>query len=567
MDTAGPTSAVRTGQLDAGKARVLIEAGMRLAAEVSLPILLRRLVELAVGITDAQYGALGVLGPLGAFADFITVGMDEDARAAIGELPTGQGLLRAVLDEDRPLRLRSIAGDPRCVGFPAHHPPMTSFLGVPIRARGRVFGSLYLTNKSHGLPFDTADEAAVATLASQGGIAIANWEARNQLEKQRAWLLAQQEVTTALLAGEPAQRMLDTIAESARRLGEADLAAISLPQSEDSLVLEVVAAAGIGADVLLNGPSRGSGTISHLVFEDGLTMTVAEGDPLLQSTILAAAGIPLTALLIVPLWLTGRVSGTISLAHAVPGRRFGAEELEVLTSFAAQAALTLDYSRMQARSLKRALEDERRRISRDLHDDPVQALIVLARRLETLSLQPGTLADWVSELESSREMVTSIVGGLREVAEGLRDDAAEQESLAEALRGIARRFSSRTGIAVSVSERGQRRRWGHTVEVALLRIAHECLTNVERHARAKRVTIVLAHRREDLSLRISDDGAGFRSSGRGMPRPGLGTIGMSERAELLGGRLLVSSRPGQGTVVQVSIPVGSEGSDQVPSGA
>ncbi len=236
----------------------LIEAGVLLAAELSLPTLLRRLVEIAVSITGAHYGALGVIGPGGGIVEFITVGLDDRQRATIGAIPTGRGILGALIHEPKPLRLVRLQDDPRSVGFPAFHPPMTSFLGAPVRARGRVFGNLYLTDKKDGQPFDETDESAVTILANQAGVAVANAQIHRDLLQRERWLEALHEISVGLVSGEPNQQLLNTIVRSARSLAGADLAAIAVATPEGSTTLRVVAADGPGADKVLNAPDRES---------------------------------------------------------------------------------------------------------------------------------------------------------------------------------------------------------------------------------------------------------------------------------------------------------------------
>ncbi|MGC2191244.1 MAG: GAF domain-containing protein, partial [Candidatus Dormiibacterota bacterium] len=251
----------------------LIDAGVLLAAELSLPALLRRLVEIAVAITGARYGALGVSGPGGGIVEFITVGLTDEERVAVGPIPSGRGILGALIHDSRPLRLVRLQDDPRSVGFPPHHPPMTSFLGAPVSARGRVFGNLYLTEKEGGEPFDDADEAAALTLATQAGVAIANAQTYRELLQRERWLAALHEITSALLAGESQQALMMTIVRSARHLGGADAAAIALPVTDGSAALRVVAADGVGAEELLRTPPKASGTASHLVMRTGQTQT------------------------------------------------------------------------------------------------------------------------------------------------------------------------------------------------------------------------------------------------------------------------------------------------------
>ena len=546
----------------------LIEAGVLMAAELSLPALLRRLVEIAVRITHARYGALGVTGPGAGIGEFITVGLDVDQRAAIGPIPSGQGILGVLLREPRPLRLVRLQDDPRSVGFPAHHPPMTTFLGAPVSARGQVFGNLYLTEKEGGRPFDDFDESAVVTLATQAGVAIANAQTYRDLLQHEHWLAAIHEITAALLAGEPQESLMTTIVRSARELGGADLATIALPVEGNSLELRVVAADGAGAERIMLAPARSSGTVSHLVLSTGQTQLVraVSGDP--YASLVAGAGVPIGALMAVPLVIDGRVTGTISLTLSEGDSNFSPDALRLLESFADQASLALDYARIQAQAVRLAVVEERNRIARDLHDEPVQALIHLARRLERMAVESSTVETASTKLDETRELAVAVVDGLRQLTEGLRSEILDLEGLPAALQDLVQRFDSRTGIPAKFTLRGTPGRWDPELERNLFRVAQEALSNVDRHAAAGRVQVDLIVRGSGLTLRVNDDGVGFVASGEGAAAPGLGTIGMQERVGLEGGRLQIRSRPSRGTLLLATVPItsGPESGGNYPAG-
>jgi signal transduction histidine kinase len=533
----------------------LIEAGVLLAAELSLPVLLRRLVEIAVRISRARYGALGVSGPGGGIVEFITVGLDNDQRAAIGPIPTGRGILGTLIHDPRPLRLDRLQDDPRSVGFPANHPPMTSFLGAPVRARGRVFGNLYLTEKEGGGSFDDADEAVVMTLATQAGVAIDNARTYRDLLQREHWLAALHEITAALVAGEPQEVLMSTIVRRARELGGADLAAVALLGEDGSPLLRVVAADGVGAEKLLSAPAISSGTASHLVLRTGQTQTFRADSGDFEASLMASAGVPIAALVVVPLVFAGRVDGTISLILSQPDAQFSPEAVRLLESFADQAALSLDYAQVQARSLRLAVVEERNRIARDLHDEPVQALIHLARRLEAMAVQSSTAEVTAGTLEETRELAVAVVDGLRQLSEGLRSEILDLKGLPAALQDLSQRFTARTGIPSKFRNRGASVRWDLELERNLLRLTQEALSNVERHAEAREVRVELIARPGLITLRVADDGVGFVATGKGAVRPGLGTIGMRERVALQGGRFQIRSRPGRGTLVVATVPI------------
>jgi signal transduction histidine kinase len=532
----------------------LIEAGVLLASELTLPAVLRRLVEIAVRITHARYGAMGVTGPHGELVELITVGLTDQERAAIGPAPRGLGILGALLHDPHPLRLSRLQDDPRSVGFPPHHPPMTSFLGAPVRARGQLVGNLYLTDKEGGRPFDGADEGAVATLATQAAVAIANAQTYRELRQRERWLGALHEITAALLAGEPQQTLMNSIVRSAREVSGADLAAIALAVGGGSSELRVAAADGAGADRILGTPAMASRTTFHSVLGTGRPLIVrpSPGDRFTQS--LQGAGIPVGVLMVVPLLIRERASGAIVLIRSAPDANFNSEDLSLLESFASQATLALDYAAVQVQSRRLAVIEERHRIARDLHDEPVQALIYLARRLEAMALEAAATGTAATQLEDTMQLAVAVADGLRQLTEGLRSEILEYEGLPAALGDLAERFSARVGIPAEVSIRDELQRSTPEVERGLLRVAQEALSNVERHAQARRVRLDLAVRAGQLSLRVADDGVGFLVSGEGAVRPGLGTIGMRERMELMGGRLLIWSRPRRGTLVVARLP-------------
>ncbi|MGA7362577.1 MAG: GAF domain-containing sensor histidine kinase [Candidatus Dormiibacterota bacterium] len=563
--TGRPTGEVAPGDTQAA----LIEAGVLLASELALPTLLRRLVEIAAQITQARYGALGVAGPDGTILEFITVGLSDEARQAIGAIPTGRGILGALIHDPQPLRLDRLQDDPRSVGFPPHHPAMTSFLGAPVRALGKVFGNLYLTEKAGGTSFTAADEAAAVTLATQAGAAIANAQIYRDLRLRDDWLEALHGITAALLAGQPQEGLLSTIVRSARELSHADLAAIVLPVSRGSATLRVVAADGLGAEAMLNAPAKSSGTASHSALESGRPLIVrpALGYPF--ASFVADAGLQVGVQMVVPLHGLEGVSGTIILNRSEDDPSFDAEALSLLESFAGQATLALEYLRARAKSQQLAVIEERQRIARDLHDEPVQSLIYLSRRLEAMAMEPNVAGPAAEQLEQTRELAVAVVDGLRQLTEGLRSEILERDGLAAALEDLCRRFSSRTGIAVEVSHRGKRQRWDSELERSLLRVAQEGLSNVERHAQAQRVRLELKARPDRLRLTIADDGVGFVANGLQAVASGLGTLGMRERMELAGGGLRIWSRPGKGTLVVATAAVvqGAEAAGNHPPAA
>ncbi|MHB8323844.1 MAG: sensor histidine kinase [Candidatus Dormibacteria bacterium] len=525
----------------------LIEAGILLASDLSLPTVLQRLVELAARFTDARYGALGVLGPNGTITDFLTVGLDRAQRDSIGDPPQGKGVLGLLVSDPRPLRLERIGDHPSSVGFPKHHPLMTTFIGTPIRAKGKVFGNLYLTDKRGGMPFQEPDEELLATLAGQAGVAIANAQNHEDLQQRERWLKALHQTTSAILSRGSVDSLLAAIVRVAREISKSDLAAVVLPHQPGSARLRVVAVDGRGSHRLEHLELPRSGTASHAVMRSGRPRLVESGSA--QISWFAKAGVEVGAVMVVPLTVQERVEGTILIARPPTGPPFRPDDMNLLDSFAVQAALALDYLRIQEELQRLAVLEERHRIARDLHDEPVQALIYLSRRLERLAAEPELTGPAASQLAEIRNLAIAVADGLRQLTEGLRSETLDELGLGPALAELGERFAQRADVDVSVRIEGAQRRWPEAVERGFLRIAQEALSNVERHSNAAHLVLTLNDRSSRLRLVISDDGIGFPAVPGRPSHDGLGMLGMRERATLLGGRLRVRSQPGRGTLV------------------
>jgi GAF domain-containing protein len=270
----------------------LLEAGLVLAADLTLPATLQRIVELAAGLTGARYGALGVLGRDGVITEFITTGVTEEQRAAIGHIPVGRGILGVLIDDARPLRLHDIAEDPRSVGVPPNHPPMRSFLGVPVKAGGRVYGNLYMTEKDGGEDFDADDERALVLLAAQAGAAIEAANLFEQANDRAQRLEAIRAISTAILAGTDTGELLGLIVRHARALAGTDMASLALPVDNERLAVEA-------ADGLLAGQLRGTvfpadGSVTGDVIRTGKAVVLADAgaDPRSAQPIVAAGAGP-----------------------------------------------------------------------------------------------------------------------------------------------------------------------------------------------------------------------------------------------------------------------------------
>ena len=526
----------------------LLEAGLALAAELSLPAALQRIVELAAELTGARYGALGVLGPDGTISEFITTGITEEQRAAIGPIPVGRGILGVLIDDARPLRLHDIADDPRSVGFPANHPPMRTFLGVPVMARGRVYGNLYLTDKRGGEDFDADDERALVLLAAQAGAAIENAQLYEEARDRAQRLEALRAITTAILAGTGTGELLALVVGHARELAGADLATLARPAGSGRLTVE--AADGLLAEQLRGTSFPAEGSVTGEVMRTGKAVVLADAsadERVVQPIIRAGVG----PALFIPLAVRGTILGSLTVANVKGGRLLREAAVPLVETFAEQAAVAIEYGRLQGELQRLALLEDRERIAKELHDGAIQALFAVGMGLQGAALLAGD-DELRSRLQDAVEEVDRVIRDLRNYIFGLRPGILADRQLDQALQRLCEEFQERTGV-VAVAEVDSQ----VAAELAsqagdVVQLAREALSNVGRHAGAATCRVSLYRDEAGLVLEVDDDGQGFdpaRTTGAGQ-----GLRNLRERAERLGGRTEISSTPGEGTTVQVTIP-------------
>jgi signal transduction histidine kinase len=535
--------------------RALLDAGIALSAELSIAAVLKKIVEAATELTGAQYGALGVIDRTGqALERFVVTGIDADTQALIGELPHGRGILGILIRDAKPLRLHDLSVDPRSVGFPPHHPPMKTFLGVPILLRGVAYGNLYLTEKARGEDFTEEDEELTRLLAGQAAVAIENarlYESATRWSKQ---LEALHEVSTAISQETDLVRLLELVAESLRGLIGARLVAIALPSANGDLVVR--AAAGEHSEALRDGRLLRSKSKMGRVLERRRSERVDSIIEDLEVDQDAARRIQATTGLYVPLIVHDRALGVISLHDKLgPDPRFSDADLRLAETFAPRVATAVQLSERVARDALRrvvsAQELERKRLARELHDETGQALTSILLGLQAVEdLPPGD--DARGAIAELRQLVVSTLQDVRRLAVELRPKALDDFGLVPALERLVENFSEHTNVQADLVAQLGAERLPEEVETALYRITQEALTNVVKHAQASRVSIVLTRRERSVSALIEDDGKGLKSGGE---REGLGLLGMSERLALLDGRLTVESKEGSGTTIVAEVPL------------
>ena len=369
-----------------GRLRGLLRANHLVTGDLSLSTVLRRIVEAARELAGARYAALGVVAPTGGLAEFVHSGMPPEAVARIGHLPEGKGLLGALLDDPRSIRLRRIAEDERSCGFPPGHPPMESFLGVPVRVRDEIFGNLYLAESLRGA-FSPEDEELITALAATAGVAIANARLYESARTRGEWLQASAAVTRQLLSAEPDDAdPLHTIAERSRDIADADLVTVLLPAERDGtpgLTIEV--SVGEGAQRLLGRWLPVTGSLPGQVFAESrpvATQRPADGGDLAS---FVSGELEVGPVLAVPLIGSRRVHGVLWAAR-LPGRpAFTTAELDMAGSFANHAAVAIELAAARSEQQRAAMLDERDRIAADLHDHVVQRLFAAGLSLQSVT--------------------------------------------------------------------------------------------------------------------------------------------------------------------------------------
>ena len=549
--------------LGEGALRRLLDAGRSLVAHLDLERVLEDVLEIAADVTGARYAAVGVLdADRTRLARFVTRGIDEETHRAIGDLPRGRGVLGVLISEPRPLRLANVGEHPRSYGFPAHHPPMDAFLGVPILIRGRAWGNLYLTEKEAGGEFTAADEEACLLLAGWAAVAIENARLYHQAETQRAELervVQHMEATAAITRAVGSEteldRVLELIVKRARALVEARAVALLLAEGEE---LVLVATAG-------QVDSRAVGTrIPHAatavgeVLELGRAERVADVAARLALDEERLGVVGAETGLLVPVAYRGTRLGVLAAFDRLEGAPgFGDEEQSLLEAFAASAAVAVataqSVEQERLRHSLEAAERERRHWARELHDETLQGLGGLRMLLSSgrKSDDPAALPQVV---DTAIEQLGRDIESLRTLITELRPAALDELGLAPAIESLTSRVSAVEGLDVDLQLDVGDRRLPPELETTVYRIVQEALSNVAKHAGAERVRVRVERTYTAVEAEIADDGHGFDIEQRG---EGFGLVGMRERTALAGGHMDVSSAP-EGTVVRASFPLGEE---------
>ena len=530
---------------------VLLDAGLTLASELSLPIVLQRIVDLAAQVTDARYGALGVIGDDGSdLVDFVTTGISARQRRDVGALPRGRGILGLLIKEPRSVRIPNISEHPQSVGFPPNHPPMRSFLGAPVRAMGKVLGNIYLADKRGAAEFSLEDEESIIVLATQAGVAIANARLYEEVRTRERWLDALREITNEIFAGADPDSVLDNIAEHARRLAVADGASIvTAGPAPGELIVSAAAGAYAGALRGLAVPVIGS--ISGTVMRAGSAFALddAGSDPRAYQPMvrLGHHGPALFA----PFRVRGGAAGTLIVANLKGGRRFDEQTVRLVESFADQASVAVAYGRAQADLRRLGLMDERERIAKELHDGIIQSLFAVGMGLQGAALM-AVAPQTAARIESAVEELDRVISDLRNYIFGLRPGILADRQLDQALRVLAEETQGRSQVRIEVAVDPALAANLSSRSHEIVQLTREALSNITRHAHARHSMVRLTKRGSNAVLTIDDDGVGFDARG---DSAGNGLGNMRERARTLGGEMRVTSKAGKGTKLRIAFPL------------
>jgi signal transduction histidine kinase len=551
-----------SGALDEPRLRELIDVGRSLVAELDPEVIFRRMLEVACELTGARYAALGVLDEdHHELERFITHGIDEAGRRAIGSLPRGRGILGLLIEQPRPLRLSDVGAHPRSYGFPPAHPPMSTFLGVPVLIRGQAWGNLYLTEKEEG-EFDDADEQSAVILAEWAAIAFENARLYHSVENrgdemERAVhkLEATTEIARAVGGETDLNRILEIVVKRGRALVEARSLLILLREGDE---LAPASLAGERKGPVVEARIPVTGSIPGQVLDAAEPRRVIDLDPsLMARPSRPEAGV--TALL-VPLVFRGEALGVlVALDPLARDAGFSDEDEQDLVSFAASAAIAVATAQSIAEERTResiaATERERGRWARELHDESLQSLAGLRVLLSAARRSDSEETDRL--LRQGIEQVDGAIAEMRRLIADLRPTTLDELGLGAALEALAERLSASGTLEVETdldiafhSGRAEHRLVGE-IEDAAYRLVQEALNNAAHHGQTERAKVEVIESGEKLRLRVSDQGCGFDPGAR---TDGFGLVGMRERVTLAGGTLELESSPGAGTTIVAILP-------------
>jgi signal transduction histidine kinase len=544
----------------------LHSASLELVSNLSLETVLRRIVTLARQQAGARYAALGVLGADGTLEKFIPIGMAEDSISQIAHLPVGKGLIGAILHERRTLRVSDIAKDPRRVGFPAHHPLMRSFLGVPIMRGEVLLGQIYLTEKENLPEFTVDDERVIETLAAYAAVAITNarlykdlLDRDDELNQRNNDLAMLNELAKALAGALNIDQILDTTLDQVMNYLQVESGEIFL-RAEDATEMHLARHRGEAPEAFWSKDRFMPG-------EGFIGLVAEQGQPLVSNALhkdmrflrQAVVDSGFRCLACVPLFARGNVIGVLGLATR-QDRTFNERELNLLASIGALSGIAFENARLNHQARRLAILEERERIGMDLHDGVIQSIygVGLVLELARVSMiDDPTLTR--QKLDQAIEGLNRTIKDIRTYILDLRPRRFAGGSLMEGLHRLVDEFRTNAQAQATLvgSDEGLEALPQHLADV-LFHICQEALSNAIKHARARHVRLQLWRAPGRVLLEISDDGRGFDLRRMSITL-GHGLSNMHTRARRVGGDVEITSEEGHGTTVLAWVPYNIHG--------
>ncbi|BCW40449.1 histidine kinase [Arthrobacter sp. StoSoilB3] len=533
------------------RTRGLLEAVVAVAEDLGLESVLERVVASACDLLRARYGALGVIGEDGGLSHFITVGIDEDLASRIGPLPTGHGVLGLLITDPLPLRLHDLSRHPNAYGFPKHHPPMKSFLGVPVRVRDKVFGNLYLTEKDGGEDFTPEDEDLAVALAAAAGVAIENARLYEDARRRTSWLEACMDITGRMLDdGRPEGASLDLIAERAMRESGAELALVLLPSAEQAGEYTVEGHAGRDDGMADAAPVKGRvlsvASTGIQGRNDGSSSTVQDPWRLFP---VDRAGQPGT-LLAMDLSAQGDHQGILVLGRSSGKGAFSTTDVEMASVYGSHIALALALDRIHRLREQQVVFSDRDRIARDLHDLVIQRLFAAGLSIQSLR-RFGAAPSVEGRINAITDELDTSIRDLRNTIYSLRATGDDRELLSTRIMQTIQTGAKALTHAPHLTLTGAIDSLEDDVLVEhLLAVLTESLSNAVRHSGAETIAVSVAVEDDALTMELADDGCGFSETGSGN-----GLDNMVRRAAELNGSCIITSTPGKGTSLTWTVPL------------
>lgn len=537
----------RVEQIVKGRDRLdgLVEAMLVVTSGLELDATLKTIVNTAIQLVDAGYGALGVRGHHHELIEFISDGIDAETRELIGPLPEGRGVLGHLIDEPKPIRLDNILQHPASVGFPPNHPPMRTFLGVPVRIRDEVYGNLYLTEKADGQPFSEDDEVLVEALAAAAGIAIDNARLYEQSRTRQSWIEATRDIGTELLGGADPAQVFRLIADQALALTEADAVLVAVPgdtevPATDVAELVVVETAGAAA-VLGSQPISVSDSVIGAVFADRTPRRFEFIDEALNITSDVGPA------LVLPLRTTDTVAGVVVIARRRGAQPFTAEQLDMMAAFADQATLAWQLATTQRQMRELDVLSDRDRIARDLHDHVIQRLFAVGLALQG-TIPRARSSEVQQRLSDSVDELQGVIGEIRTAIFDLHGGSSETTRLRQRLDEAISAFTG-PDLRTTVQFVGPLSVIDPVLADHAEAVVREAVSNAVRHAAANTLAVTVRVE-DDLLIEVVDDGCGMPAD---VTASGLNNL--RQRATEVGGELVIGEAPGGGTALRWTAPL------------